>query len=109
MPLNWIQFEILNGLDVAKIHIKKICSIIWSISQHFMCFIFQNKTCWSYSILFFWFSFSQKKLCFPHSFISSSSWFIILFHPIISLIHDTWQNILSHVLKNMSLASTGYS
>jgi hypothetical protein len=28
MPLNWIQFEILNGLDVAKIHIKKICSII---------------------------------------------------------------------------------
>jgi hypothetical protein len=28
MSLNWIQFKILNGLDVVEIYIKKICNIV---------------------------------------------------------------------------------
>ncbi len=36
--------SILKGLDVVEIHIKKICNITWSITQHFMCCIFQDKT-----------------------------------------------------------------
>jgi hypothetical protein len=86
MPLNWIQWKILNGLDVVEIHVKKICNIIWSISQHVMCYIFQDKTHMKLFHLLWmvhpWFLISLASIFYKSSFFLSS-----IYHPKISSIH----------------------
>jgi hypothetical protein len=39
MPLNWIHFKILNGLDVAKIHIKKYV-VEFEVFPNVSCVVF---------------------------------------------------------------------
>ncbi len=39
MPLNWIQFKILNGLDVVEIHIMKICNKL-EVFPNVSCVVF---------------------------------------------------------------------